>query len=569
MKTTIYTLLLIIITLPSFSKNIYVSPSGNDLSLTPTDINTPLRTFSAACSLAVAGDIVYFRGGVYSEKWINLFKSGLPNNYIEFRNYGSEVPIFDGGNLEAYFILVDNLNYIKINGLHFRKLIGRSHGIKVTGTSHHIEIKNCHFSELYFSNNPSEIPTSTQTFNPIVFCGSNNTTAMTNIVVENCQIYNCRTGYSEALTLVGNINGFRIANNAITNTGNIGIVAAGYYNWCNSSPNNSQARNGIISDNTIDNCNSPVAIAAGIYIDGAKDVIVERNIAKNGQRGFQINCENHHAIAGAKAENVIIRNNLAINNSRGGIGIGTCYGDSDCKNGIVVNAKITNNTLINNYKNVMVFGRYEDFGELNLMYSVNTIIRNNILYSSLTGRSKLQNGWTAIMPVNLSSDYNIWFNTSNTNPEFMFHKVSYMGLNAYKASGKETNSKFANPNFIDSSNNFRLNGASSPAFDFSDPALVSIDSAGTVDLDRKTRMKNLLPDTGAYEVQCISTNISINSALTYKKYVFETNGTIFINKPINNNTQVTFNAKKSINFHPGFSKLAGTYIVTKTDGCLN
>jgi hypothetical protein len=169
MKIAICFLIIILLSTHSFSRNLYVSPTGNDASVNPENINTPLRTFSKACSLAVAGDKVYFRGGTYLEKYINFINTGTANNYIEFLNYGSEIPVFDGENTNAYFILITSLNYIKISGIRFKKLIGQNSGVKIDGTSHHIEIRNCHFSELYFSGTATDIPTTVNTFNPLVF----------------------------------------------------------------------------------------------------------------------------------------------------------------------------------------------------------------------------------------------------------------------------------------------------------------------------------------------------------------------------------------------------------------
>lgn len=546
----------------------YVSPTGNDGSETPTNINTPWKTFAKACSTAGAGDKVYFRGGTYNETFINFTKSGSANNYIEFLNYSNENPVFDGLAADKYFISISSKNYIKINGIHFKNLNGSAWAVKVDGDSHHIEFKNCQFSKLYALNGGQ--------FNPLVFCGSNEISPISAILVDNCSIFDCRTGTSEALTFVGNVSGFIVTNNHINNTGNIGIVAAGFYNWCNSSPSNSQARNGIIRGNLVENCRSSIAIAAGIYVDGGKNIIIEQNICRNGQRGFQINCENQYSVVGAAADKVIIRNNLAYNNSRGGIGLGGCLGQSWCKNGRIMNSWILNNTCANNYnKNILEPDEVtpQDYGELNLDYSEKCTIRNNIFYSSIEGRSKLLNSWqfANTFVIELTSNYNIWFNTFTNTPTFMFEKRERYGLADFKQfESKDINSKFQNPNFTDAANaDFRLNSELSPAYDFSDAATVVIDSAGTKDLIGKARMKNLLPDAGAYEFQCPSGDITISNPLTYRAYLFETNGKIVINKPISPSIKVVLNAKKSILFQYGAFIPSGVLFETRRDGCSN
>jgi hypothetical protein len=47
------------------------------------------------------------------------------------------------------------------------------------------------------------------------------------------------------------------------------------------------ARNGVIRGNVVYNCKSPYASAAGIYADGADDVLIERNICYNNQYGLK------------------------------------------------------------------------------------------------------------------------------------------------------------------------------------------------------------------------------------------------------------------------------------------
>ena len=546
----------------------YVSPSGNDASANPSNINTPWRTFAKACSTATAGDKVYFRGGTYNETYINFPNSGNANQYIEFLNYPNEEPIFDGNAAAAYFVLISSKNYVRIKGFHFKNLTGSAWGIKIEGTSHHLELKKCKFSQFYASPNAG--------FNPFVVCGSHPTTPINAIVVDSCSIFDCRTGVSEALTFVGNVDGFLASNNHINNTGNIGIVAAGYYNWCNNSASNSQARNGIIRGNLVENCKSPIALAAGIYVDGGKNIVVEQNTCRNGQRGFQINCENQFSVVNAVAEKVIIRNNLAYNNSRGGIGLGGCKETSWCKNGRIKDCWIINNTCVNNYNSSVLEPSEtspQDYGELNLDYSENCTIRNNIFYSSISGRSKLLNSWqpAAQFLIGLSADYNIWHSTFTNNPHFMFEKRDSYGLQNFKTNeSKDQNSRSSNPLFQDvASANFRLSSESSPAYDFSDLSSVATDSAGSKDLAGKTRVKNFRPDAGAYEYQCPTNDIVIDIPLTYKTYLFETNGRIIVNKSVNPAVKVVFNAKKSVLFQNGAILPSTTKIETKNTGCSN
>jgi hypothetical protein len=75
----------------------YVAPNGNDNN--PGTITQPWRTWKKAFSTAQAGDLVYFRGGVYPYSDIGADgiepNSGTADNWIRFFNYPGEEPILD------------------------------------------------------------------------------------------------------------------------------------------------------------------------------------------------------------------------------------------------------------------------------------------------------------------------------------------------------------------------------------------------------------------------------------------------------------------------------------------
>ena len=50
-----------------------------------------------------------------------------------------------------------------------------------------------------------------------------------NITIENNYVYNCKTGWSEAITTDGNVENCIIKNNTVDNTGNIGIDLCGNF----------------------------------------------------------------------------------------------------------------------------------------------------------------------------------------------------------------------------------------------------------------------------------------------------------------------------------------------------
>ena len=111
----------------------------------------------------------------------------------------------------------------------------------------------------------------------IIVYGTNATTAITNLKIQNNQLYDCRLGYSEGIAVNGNVNGFEVTGNTVYNLTNIGIDLIGHEGAC-PNPTNDQARNGLVKNNIVHDCLSTYASSGGIYIDGGKIITVENNL---------------------------------------------------------------------------------------------------------------------------------------------------------------------------------------------------------------------------------------------------------------------------------------------------
>jgi Right handed beta helix region len=160
----------------------YVSPTGLASWAQSSSINSPCST-AIAFANAVAGDTVYFRGGVYHTPkrnfgdsysgYYNPANSGMPSNYIVFMAYPSEVPLFSGlagglgdqtsasSNIYATIFGTKNNSYLVFDGFIFlsdtgkkmaRMMIGIDHTDETTPRGHCI-IKNCVFHGGSSSNN--------------------------------------------------------------------------------------------------------------------------------------------------------------------------------------------------------------------------------------------------------------------------------------------------------------------------------------------------------------------------------------------------------------------------------
>lgn len=170
--------------------------------------------------------------------------------------------------------------------------------------------------------------------------------AMMDITIDGNEVYDCTPGWSEAVTVNGYIDGFNIVNNLIHDNRNIGIVAAGNYPWVIDPSNGfstpatqNYARNGTISGNTLYNCLSPYAASSGIYLDGSRNVLVERNQVYKNHVGISIGNETPNSHSGGH----IIRNNIVYDNIWTGMVLG-----SNGYNAWVENVKVLNNTFYRN-----------------------------------------------------------------------------------------------------------------------------------------------------------------------------------------------------------------------------
>ncbi len=88
----------------AWSTTYYVSPSGNDAS-SGVSLSLPFKTIQKAMNVAVGGDTVYLRGGVYREQ-VNVTRGGgSAGKLLNVFAYNSEVPIIRGSDQVTGWVL--------------------------------------------------------------------------------------------------------------------------------------------------------------------------------------------------------------------------------------------------------------------------------------------------------------------------------------------------------------------------------------------------------------------------------------------------------------------------------
>jgi len=88
----------------AWSATYYVGPEGSDYS-SGLWLASPFRTIQKAMNTAVAGDIVYVRGGVYREQIDVLRGGGVAGSPVRLQNYNGELAVIKGSDIVTNWVL--------------------------------------------------------------------------------------------------------------------------------------------------------------------------------------------------------------------------------------------------------------------------------------------------------------------------------------------------------------------------------------------------------------------------------------------------------------------------------
>jgi hypothetical protein len=280
---------------------------------------------------AAAGDTVLVRAGVYKEE-VSFSKSGSASaGCITLK--GESGAIIDGKSGGNVGIRIEDQSYIAIVGLTVQGFHGTDTptGIVVTGAAHHIDVRN---NLVHHIENSKDA-------HGISFHGSS-ATAMSNLFIDGNEIRDCKLGSSESMVLNGNVTTFVVSHNKVHDNDNIGIDFIGFEGT--GPAGKDQARNGVCTDNIVYNINSITNpayngehAADAIYVDGGRDIVIERNRVSNSDIGIEIASEH----GGKSTSNITVRNNFVSGSYQGNI----MMGGYDAQRGSATNIVVVNNTL--------------------------------------------------------------------------------------------------------------------------------------------------------------------------------------------------------------------------------
>jgi hypothetical protein len=478
------------------AKDIYVAVNGNDSN--NGTIEAPVNTIRKGLELVMPGFTVFVRAGMYKEKVI-FPKSGRKDKEITLRSYQGERAVISGEGLSVSgneaLVTVNGVSFVTIEELdicNFKTTAAWANvdGIVVMGGSNNITLRKNRVYNIE-NNAAAEMGRSGHGIHII----GNTDVVMTKILVEENEIFDCNTGYSENLTINGYVDGFEIRKNKVYNGENIGIVAAGGY-AANTNPALNYVRNGIIADNevfNIDGKTGPIPAykdhngAIGIYVDGARNIIVERNLVKDCGRGIGIVSETNNF----PTQECTVRNNLVYNCSLAGIYLGGYIGYTG---GGTNNCYVVNNTIYQNNKDLGYSNEVE--GEIRLTENCNNNVINNNIICPRAGRGVFVNkqvagGTNNVVTSNLyySEGLCIW----------RWNNITYTDFNSWRAaSGGDGGSVYGtDPQFVNTATyDLHLKPVSVAK---NTGFVMSANVNGTTDKDGQSRIVNNLISKGAYQ----------------------------------------------------------------------
>ena len=454
----------------------FVSEAGSDLAA--GSLASPFATIQYALNQAVLpGDTVQVRAGTYREKLAFPASGNALAGYITLQAYPGERPVLDGtgvGGDRENMVLLNNISYAKIMGFEIVNLLGVTDGsgIRVTGYGNHLEIRNNIIHEIR-GENAMGITVYGTSSRPI-----------DNLIVDGNEIFDAEPAPSEALTLNGNVARFQITGNLVHDVNNIGIDIIGGEKSINRTWG---PRYGVVRGNTVFNAHSNYGggFAAGIYVDGARDILLEYNVSHHNDVGIEVGAENRGRVARA----ITVRSNLVYLNDKAGI----AFGGYEPTAGRVRSSVFTNNTV---YKNDTA---NSGFGQLWIQLGSANVVTNNIFWASDNDVLIASDAGN----INNKLTNNLYFTSHDpTLARFTWNGTPYQGLANYQLATKaDQYSLFDDPQFVDRD-----------AFDFhladDSPAIDTGTSVrrrfAPTDLDGLVRPQGNQPDIGAYEYMTVS-----------------------------------------------------------------
>jgi len=471
----------------------YVATTGSDANLgTET---APWRTIQHAVDTVPAGASILVESGVYNEL-VTITRSGSASaGFLTLTAAPGALPILDGTALRVPngqngLVTINNASWVRVKGFEIRNYVGHSAalvpiGVYVEGAGDHIEILSNHIHAI-----TTTVTTSADDALGLAVYGTSAPASINWLTIDGNQLDHLITGFSESLSLSGNVENWQVTGNLIHDNDNIGVNIEGFFGTA-PDPQFDQARRGLVAGNTvysITSRNNPAYNdtlgADGLYVDGGTLVTLQDNLVHQADYGIELASENK----GKATTWVWAHDNIVHHSQLSGVSLG---GAAPRANGGATDCFVANNTL---YENDTT---RSGSGELQIQYNAsNNTIENNIF--SANGQGLLINAFAKGSTPALLND-NLYFSPDGAmGSQWIWRGVSYGVFAKFQsATGEDARSKFANPQFADAaSGNFAIS-TGSPAVALGD--IVSLTVNGLSDYAGAPRTLSGTIDAGALQ----------------------------------------------------------------------
>ncbi len=421
----------------------YVATTGSDSN--PGTLAAPFATLQHAAGVAVAGDTVLVRQGIYNALLTPTHSGNASQGPITFAGYPGELATIDGTGLpitggQNGLITLNNISYFIVEGFELRNYTTAKKtevpiGIFIEGAGSGVQIVNNHIHAITTTAKTTPKQCGSDAFGLAAY-GTAAPASINGLVISGNEIDHLLTGCSETLSVDGNVNGYAVTSNIVHDDNNIGIANIGFEKL-SPDPAYDQARNGEVRGNTVYNITSygnpdygRQYAADGIYVDGGTQIVIEQNTIYATDLAIEMTSEHK----GRVGSYVIARNNLIYGNNSTGLsigGYGKARGGSD-------HITMVNNTLFNNDT------KRTGSGEFQIQwYATNNIFENNIVYAG--PQALLIHNFTKSEANPASADYNLYYAVSGV-PTFQWNGVRYTGFTKYQmGTSQDGHSAFADP----------------------------------------------------------------------------------------------------------------------------
>jgi hypothetical protein len=449
----------------------YVSVTGDDNN-PGTDPALPWRHVQKAFDAATPGATVNVMAGRYNERPVLNVSGNATDGFITFQAVGRA--IISAKKLPgADVISVNNRNYVKIVGFEIRDnlKVSNGSGIRLTEANSFIEVRNNRITHMKGTNAMG-----------ITVYGTDPAAGISNLVIDGNEVFKITPEPSEAIVLNGNVHDFVVSNNYVHNVNNIGIDLIGGEGR-SPQPATDFARNGTVTGNRVTRATFKGGgrDAAGIYVDGAENVVIERNFVWRNDVGIEVNALHPSRVA----TGIVVRDNVIASNN----GVGLSIGGTDLATGSVQGCSVTNNTLYHND------AKRTGGGELRIQRASNNVISDNVV--SGRGSSPLVNA-EPTSGANVLT-YNLYFSPGGEGrARFAWGGPALSGFAAFRAaSAQDAASIFANPLLLKPGRTDAHVAPASPAVNAGDPLFAG--AVGEGDIDNQPRVLGDRVDIGADE----------------------------------------------------------------------